>query len=50
METQVQANVRFRGELAEKIKHLAESDDRSIAYIVQKLVKERLEQEDDTTR
>ncbi|MGX2949344.1 Arc family DNA-binding protein [Ursidibacter sp. B-7004-1] len=41
-EEDVQANVRFTGEIAEKIKHLAESDDRSVAYVVKRLVKEAL--------
>lgn len=44
MEQQIQVVCRFKGEIAEAIKKMAEEDDRSFAYIVQRLVKERLEQ------
>lgn len=44
IEAEAQANVRFTGNIAEKIRQLAEEDDRSISYVVKRLVRERLEQ------
>lgn len=43
-QTEVQAAVRFKGEIAEIIAKMAKDDDRSHAYIVKKLIEERLGQ------
>lgn len=40
---EIQIALRLKGELAEKIKAMAEEDDRSFAYVAQRLIKERLE-------
>ncbi|MFA9499926.1 hypothetical protein ACERCG_05780 [Mannheimia sp. E30BD] len=41
--TEIQIAVRLKGELADKVKAMAEAEDRSFAYIATRLIKEAVE-------
>ncbi|WP_458118737.1 hypothetical protein OF381_10365 [Mannheimia haemolytica] len=41
-ETSIQINLRLKGELADMVKAMAEREDRTFAYIVQRLIRNAL--------